>query len=167
MTNRTTPIKTLLLTFCSLALFACSGNPTTPTNLIWQPDTQAKIITQVGLQAECIAPVSVYEINGQTTTVSQQGFFLEGGQHKIKAQGLVSTFGCPAVYIPRNYVTPPIEANFEAGKVYYLGMDHNPRSIRDWRVIIWKVEDRNGNAIPLDQLDVAPEDEEDLRIAQR
>ena len=139
----------VLLFGACLALAACTSNPTTPLNLQWQPESQAKIITQNGVQERCIAPVSVYEINDQTTSVSQQGFYLEAGHYRIKAQGLVSTFGCPVLYIPKHYRIPPIEATFEAGKVYYLGMDHSSTRITDWRVVIWRVEGESGEEAPV------------------
>ena len=133
----------------ALVLIACATSPTTPLNVQWKPETQAKIITQNGVAARCIAPVAVYEINGQMTSVSRQGFYLEAGEYRIKAQGLVSTASCPVLYIPPNYIIPPIEMTFEPGLVYYLGMDHSSPRITDWRVIVWRLERQDGTPVPV------------------
>ena len=37
----------------------------------------------------------------------------------------------------------PVEANFEAGKTYYLGFDHSSPHRKDWKLVIWKVEDES------------------------
>ncbi len=138
-----------ILLLAAFALSACTTSPTTPLNMQWKPETQAKIITQSGVAAQCIAPVAVYEINGQLTNVSRQGFYLEAGEYRIKAQGLVNTAACPVLYIPPNYVIPPIEMTFEPGLVYYLGMDHSSTRITDWRVILWRVERQDGTPLPV------------------
>ena len=35
---------------------------------------------------------------------------------------------------------PDLEADFEAGKTYYIGLDHSSKNFNDWRLVIWKVE---------------------------
>lgn len=121
-------------------LAACAGEPTTPTNIRWNPENQGRVITQNGIQAQCISPVRVYEINGQTTSVPSQGFFLEAGSHVLKAQGVGGGAGCPVLRVPPNYVIPPLELEIEAGKTYYVGLDHSARRVDQWRVVAWKVE---------------------------
>jgi hypothetical protein len=133
-------MKPAALLVVTLGLAACASDPTTPTNIRWDAETQARVITQNGVQSRCISPVRVYEIDGQTTSVSQQGFFLDGGTHSLKAQGVGGGAGCPVLRIPPTYIIPPLELDFEAGKTYYIGLDHSARTVDQWRVVAWKVE---------------------------
>ena len=102
---------------------------------------KAHIITQNQKPSQCIARVAVTDIDGQLRSVSKQGFSLEPGEHSLKARALIDRSGCPEVSSNKSYAVPPLEADFEAGKTYWVGMDHSSRNKRDWKLVIWKVED--------------------------
>jgi hypothetical protein len=38
------------------------------------------------------------------------------------------------------YTIPDLEADFEAGKTYYVGLDHSSKNKEEWRLVIWKTE---------------------------
>ncbi len=101
----------------------------------------AKIITGNEKAAECISSVHVNAIDGKQVYVQPLGFDLEAGQHALTARAAINTSFCKAVG-PSNGTdsTPPLEADFEAGKTYYVGFDHSSSNRKNWRLVIWKVE---------------------------
>jgi hypothetical protein len=106
---------------------------------------KAKIITGFNNAAQCIAPVHVRKIDGREATVQPMGFDLEPGTHSLKGSAVVDVSNCPTVGKSyNNSRIEPIEAEFEAGKTYYLGYDHNATDRKDWKLVIWKVEDQDG-----------------------
>lgn len=102
---------------------------------------QAKIITGNEKPSECISSVHVNTIDGKQVYVQPLGFDLEPGNHSLNARAVVNTSFCKAVG-PSNgrEKTEPLEANFEAGKTYYLGYDHSSSNRNDWKLVIWKIE---------------------------
>ncbi|MDZ4728332.1 MAG: hypothetical protein SH820_00075 [Xanthomonadales bacterium] len=104
-------------------------------------DSPAKIITSHEKPAECISSVHVNAIDGELVYVQPLGFDLEPGKHSLTARAVINTAFCkvlgPSVGKDK---TPPLEADFEAGKTYYIGLDHSSSSRKDWRLVIWKVD---------------------------
>jgi hypothetical protein len=102
---------------------------------------KAKIITGNEKAAECISAVHVNAIDGKQVYVQELGFDLEAGKHTLTARTIVNTSFCKAVgpSVGKDK-TPPLEADFEAGKTYYVGFDHSSSNRKDWRLVIWKVE---------------------------
>jgi len=101
---------------------------------------QAYIITQEQRPSQCISRVAITDIDGRLRMVPKQGFLLDVGTHSLKGRALVSTAGCPVVNSKKAHIVPPLEADFEAGKTYFVGMDHSSTNQADWRIVIWKVE---------------------------
>jgi len=102
---------------------------------------QARIITGNERPAECISSVHVNTIDGQQVYVQPLGFDIAPGTHTLMARAKVNTSFCTAVGPGTNRDTvQPLEAEFEAGKTYYLGYDHSSANRRDWKLVIWKVE---------------------------
>ncbi len=102
---------------------------------------QARIITGNERAAECISSVHVNTIDGQQVFVQRLGFDIEPGKHTVMARTLVNNSFCAAIGPGTNRDTvEPLEAEFEAGKTYYLGYDHSSGNRRDWKLVIWKVE---------------------------
>ena len=102
---------------------------------------EAKIITGAEQPARCIAPVHIYRIDGREVKVQKLGFDLEAGQHTMSGRAVIDSSFCPAVGISRGGEDiQPLEADFEAGKTYYVGFDHSAPHRRDWKLVIWKVE---------------------------
>jgi len=102
---------------------------------------QARIITGNEKAAECISSVHVNTIDGNQVYVQPLGFDLAPGKHTLSARTKVNTSFCSAVGPGTNRdPVEPLEAEFEAGKTYYLGFDHSSPNRRDWKLVIWKVE---------------------------
>ncbi len=105
------------------------------------PEHQAKIITGNEKPTECISSVHVNTIDGEQVYVQPLGFDLAPGKHSVSARAVVNTSFCTAVGPGTNKDRiEPLEAEFEAGKTYYLGYDHSSSSRRDWKLVIWKIE---------------------------
>lgn len=104
-------------------------------------ENKAKIITMTEKPTECISSVHVNAIDGEQVYVQPLGFDLEPGRHTLTARAKVNTSFC-AVVGPSNgkEKIEPLEADFEAGKTYYVGFDHSANSRKDWKLVIWKVE---------------------------
>lgn len=127
-------IRTWLLPVAVLPLMAMAG----PED---DHGGKAKIITSNEKPTECISSVHVNSIDGKQVYVQPLGFDIDAGKHTLTARAAVNTSFCAAVG-PSNgkEKVPPLEAEFEAGKTYYLGFDHSANNRRDWRLVIWKVE---------------------------
>jgi hypothetical protein len=104
------------------------------------PEDMARIVTQVNKPAECISRVAVRQINGREKFVSPQGFDLEPGRYTLAGTVALDTSYCRAPRRREPVNTPPLEADFEAGKTYYLGYDHSSTNPDEWHYVIWKVE---------------------------
>lgn len=102
---------------------------------------KAKIITGNEKPAECISSVQVNAIDGKQVYVEALGFDIEPGKHALTARAVVNTSFCKVLgsSVGKDK-TPPLEADFEAGKTYYVGLDHSSSNRKDWRLVIWKVE---------------------------
>jgi len=107
-------------------------------------DSKAQIVTGTEKAADCISAVHVNKIDGREVKVQKLGFEIEPGTHTLSGRALVNTSFCKAMGqgTSRSYMDP-LEADFEAGKTYYLGYDHSSPHRKDWKLVIWKVEDAN------------------------
>ena len=101
---------------------------------------QAQIITQNERPAQCISRVVITDIDGRLTNVARQGFKLDAGTHSMNGRAIINTSQCPAIRGRSTYTIPDLEADFEAGKTYYVGLDHSSKNKEEWRLVIWKVE---------------------------
>lgn len=104
------------------------------------PDDMARIVTQTAKPAECISRVAIRKIDGKEKFVSPQGFNLEPGRHTMSGSVAIDTRYCAVVRGNDNWHAPPLEADFEAGKTYYVGFDHSSGDRTEWKYVIWKVE---------------------------
>lgn len=100
----------------------------------------ARIVTQTAKPAECLAPVAILQIDRRPVSVSPQGFTLEPGHHTMNGRALVDVGNCPVARGLENKAVPPLEADFEAGKTYYVGFDHSSKNRAEWHLVIWKTE---------------------------
>ena len=126
--------RTLAISLALLPLFAMAG----PEH---DHGGKAKVITSNEKPTECISSVHVNAIDGKQVYVQPLGFDIDAGKHTLTARAAVNTSFCAAVG-PSNgkEKIPPLEAEFEAGKTYYVGFDHSANNRRDWKLVIWKVE---------------------------
>ena len=111
-----------------------------PAQVLAGSEGKAQIITQSARTVQCISAVVIDEIDGRLSNVSRQGFKLEAGTHSLSGRAIVNVSNCPAIRGRNSYVVPDLEADFEAGKTYYVGMDHSSKNKEEWRLVIWKTE---------------------------
>jgi hypothetical protein len=103
---------------------------------------KVQIVTSFNRAAQCISPVHIKRIDGREATVQRMGFTLEPGRHTLSGSAVLNLSNCPAVgSTTRHYAAEPLEAEFEPGKVYYVGYDHSSADRKEWKIVIWKVED--------------------------
>lgn len=111
-----------------------------PVHAMANPTGKARIITQNDRASQCISSVVIDEIDGRLSNVNRQGFELDAGKHAMNGRAVVNIANCPAVRGRNSYVVPDLEADFEAGKTYYVGLDHSSKNKEEWRLVIWKTE---------------------------
>lgn len=111
-----------------------------PVQAIANKAGQAQIVTQNERPAQCISKVVITDVDGRLSNVARQGFKLDAGTHSINGRAIINTSHCPAVRGKSTYTVPDLEADFEAGKTYYVGLDHSSKNREEWRLVIWKVE---------------------------
>jgi hypothetical protein len=106
-----------------------------------EEEGKAKIVTSHNNAAQCISPVRILKIDGREVAVQRMGFDLDPGKHSMAGSALVNTSFCPVVGTATyRDSAPPLEAEFEAGKTYYVGLDHSAGNRKDWKYVIWKVK---------------------------
>ena len=111
-----------------------------PSQVIANKSSKAKIVTQNERTAQCISSVVIDEVAGRLRNVAKQGFELDAGTHSMNGRAIINTANCPAIRGRNSYVVPDLEADFEAGKTYYVGLDHSSKNKEEWRLVVWKTE---------------------------
>jgi hypothetical protein len=101
----------------------------------------ARVVTDVGRPAECLAPLAVTRIDGEDRTVSAKGFLIEPGMHSINGRATLDLTSCP-LGDPRLTIdnATDLEVEFEAGNTYFIGYFHPPGSVGEWKLMVWNVE---------------------------
>lgn len=111
-----------------------------PFQAIANKSSKAKIVTQNERTAQCISSVVINEVDGRLSNVAKLGFELDAGTHSMNGRAIINTANCPAIRGRNSYVVPDLEADFEAGKTYYVGLDHSSKNKEEWRLVVWKTE---------------------------
>lgn len=103
---------------------------------------KAMIVTSGEKPAECISAVHINRIDDREVKVQKLGFELDPGTHSLSGRANVNVSFCNAVGpgTDRNKLEP-LTAEFEAGKTYHVGYDHSSPHRKDWKLVIWKIED--------------------------
>ena len=103
---------------------------------------KAKIVTSHNKASQCISPVHIRNIDGREVAVQRMGFDLDPGKHTMAGSAIIDTSFCPVVGKSTSYrdSAPPLEAEFEAGKTYWVGFNHKSPNRKDWKYVIWKVK---------------------------
>lgn len=106
---------------------------------------KARIFTGGEMPSECISSVHVNRIDDREVKVQEIGFDIDPGMHTLSARARLNMSFCKAVGVGTGrHAAAPLEAEFEAGKTYWVGYDHSSPHRRDWKLVIWKVEDTPG-----------------------
>jgi len=103
-------------------------------------ESKARIVTMIDKPAECLSSVAIQQIDGKEVTVSPQGFELDPGHHTMNGRAKINTRLCSVVRGNVNVAVPPLEADFQAGKTYFIGMNYNSSNRADWKLEVWKTE---------------------------
>jgi len=114
--------------------------------LFFLPSTWAaekvRVVTGDERPADCISSVQINNIDGREVRVPPLELTVEPGKHTLTGRAIINTDFCPAVGIRNsNLQIEPLEADFEAGKVYYVGYDHSSSDRNDWGLVIWQVKE--------------------------
>ncbi len=126
----------------AIRVTALAGLLALPLAAVAADEARARIVTGGEKPTECIAAVHVNRIDDREVKVQGNGFDIEPGRHTLSARASINTSLCAAVGIGTGrYGAEPLEAEFEAGKTYYVGYDHSSPHRRDWKLVIWKVVD--------------------------
>jgi len=129
MLKRVLPLPMSLMILCAL-----------PASL-WASGDKARIVTIVDKPVQCISPISVYTIDGQLVEKNAAGFELEPGRHSLVGTVTSFTADCPAAMrTSLGQDVPPLDYEFEAGKTYYIGLEHKSGNVQSWRFVVWRVE---------------------------
>lgn len=103
-------------------------------------DQMARVITDVAKPVQCIAPIEVYNIDGLLVGENAMGFDLEPGRHTLVGTARIDSVNCPTMRGNQALDIPPLDYVFEAGKTYYVGLEHKSSNQQQWRFVVWKVQ---------------------------
>ena len=105
----------------------------------------AQVVTFKSNVSECLASVQIKQIDGQLRTLPSLGFEIEPGWHTMHGIAVLHLGTCPVKEerSRKPVHVPPLEWLFEAGKVYYVGLDHSSPYRKNWRLIVWDVKDKD------------------------
>ena len=102
----------------------------------------ARVLTSYGRPAECLAPVLVNRIDGETRVVSAKGFLIEPGIHTINGKAILDITNCPLIDSNPNISSAAdLEVDFEPGGTYYVGYYHAPANTEEWKLVVWHIEE--------------------------
>lgn len=101
----------------------------------------ARVVTDQGRPAECLAPLAVTRIDGQRQIVSAQGFLIAPGRHTLNGRVTLDLSYCPpgdSDLVIRN--AADLEVDFKAGGTYFIGYYHPPDNLNEWKLVVWNIE---------------------------
>ncbi|NND44423.1 MAG: hypothetical protein HKN58_03800 [Xanthomonadales bacterium] len=103
---------------------------------------KAQVVTFKSDPTKCLASVEIKTIDGELKLLPSLGFDIEPGWHTMHGVATVNLNHCPAVEerSRKQVHIPPLEWLFEAGKKYYVGLDHSSPHRENWQLVVWKVE---------------------------
>jgi len=102
----------------------------------------ARVLTSQGRPAECLAPVSVNRIDGETRVVSAKGFLIEPGIHTINGKAILDITNCPLIDSNLKMSSAvDLEVDFKPGGTYHVGYYHAPANTEEWKLVVWHIEE--------------------------
>ena len=100
-----------------------------------------EVVTRGGRPADCLAPVAITKIDGESRLVPAQGFLIEAGVHTLNGRASLDLSSCPfAEDNLRISRSEDFEVLFEPGGTYHIAYDHSSESSEQWSLVVWKVE---------------------------
>jgi len=107
----------------------------------------ARVVTDQGRPAECLAPLAVTRIDGQARVVSAKGFLIAPGRHTLNGRATLDLSYCPPGD-PDLVIgsVADLEVDFKAGDTYFIGYYHPPGKLDEWKLVVWNIE-----SIPVEQ----------------
>lgn len=131
-------MKKLILLFAASLLMPLS---------LYAEDEQgmARVVTFKENVTNCLAPVQIKTIDGHNRNLPTLGFEIKPGWHTMHGTAQLNLKRCPVRDEHRkkgqDVHIPALEWLFEAGKVYYVGLDYSSPMRENWRLIVWDVKD--------------------------
>jgi len=104
-------------------------------------EDKAWLVTSIERPVECISPVSIYSIDRELVRKNAMGFELDPGQHSLVGTVTKFSSGCPTMRTTGSLDIPPLDYEFEAGKTYYIGLEHKSSNAQNWRFVVWRIEE--------------------------
>ncbi len=105
-------------------------------------ETMAMIVTSFERPTQCISPIVVNRLNGENVQMPTLGFELEPGMHSLNGRATLNLDYCKTLRGNDQFNVADLETVFEAGKTYYVGFDHSAPRREEWRLVVWKTENR-------------------------
>lgn len=104
-------------------------------------NAMARVVTDQGNPAECLAPLAVTRIDGQAQVVSAKGFLIEPGRHTLNGRATLDLGYCPTGD-PDLVISSvaDLEVDFQAGVTYFIGFHHPPGKLNEWQLVVWNIE---------------------------
>ncbi|MCW8926708.1 MAG: hypothetical protein OQJ84_10640 [Xanthomonadales bacterium] len=101
----------------------------------------ARVVTGDPSPFECLAPVVIDRFDGEDRAFPAQGFSIEAGLHHLNGKALLDTKKCRPLEADQ-YIPPAADLSMEfvAGNIYYIAYDRSHPDTREWRLVVWKVE---------------------------
>ena len=125
------------------------GSPVLPLSTELTSNEMARVLTSKGRPAECLAPLVVNKIDGESITVSAKGFMIAPGNHSLNGMAMLDMTNCP--FIDKNPTIPTaadLEFDFEPGGTYYIGYYHAPANTAEWKLVVWHQETSPSKRLP-------------------
>ena len=117
----------------------------------------ARVVSMIGQPEYCLAPVRIQLIDGSPVVPREDGFELEPGDHSLNGRAMLDTTYCRLLYDGISGPVPDLVASFDAGRTYYIALDHHAQNANDWRLVIWKVEPGEADVSGLDDHGSGPD----------
>ena len=103
--------------------------------------SKAQIITGNERITQCISSMHIRQVDGRERQLPANTFELRPGMHTLQGRAKINLTYCQAPRETDRSTVPPLNAMFEAGKTYYVGLDHSSPDRKNWRIVVWKVDD--------------------------
>jgi hypothetical protein len=100
-----------------------------------------KVVTRGGRPADCLAPVAINRVDGESRLVPAQGFLIEAGVHTLNGLASLDISSCPFAEANLQIKSSEdFEVLFKPGGTYHIAYDHSSENTDQWSLVVWKVE---------------------------